>query len=148
MSTKQLHFNEIVENIYNLPLDVKQELKNLLENNIAKERRTEIAQNIKLSKVEEKDGKLQYSSDINKLKQMNFETIDIIKKKGIKEIIIPEDLKISAGKVYLKSVGNSLFMIPLNEPWKNMIDSLDLFTPDYMEKRNQSENQQRDSLDL
>ena len=70
MNTKQIHFNEIVESIYSLPLEVKKELVNLLENNIAEERRTEIAQNIKLLKVEEKDGKMQYSSDINKLKKM------------------------------------------------------------------------------
>ncbi len=40
MSSRQLHFNEIVEKIYGLPLEVKKELKNLLENNIADERRT------------------------------------------------------------------------------------------------------------
>lgn len=70
MTTEQIQFNEIVEKIYKLPLEIKKELKNLLENNIADERRAEIAKNVKLAKVEEKDGKLEYSSDINKLKQM------------------------------------------------------------------------------
>ena len=70
MKTKHIHFDEIVERIYQLPLEVKTELKHLLENNIADERRAEIAKNVKLSRVEEKDGKLEYSSDINKLKGM------------------------------------------------------------------------------
>ena len=70
MNIKQLQFSEIVDKIYSLPLEVKKELMNLLENNIAEERRTEIAQNIKVSKVEEKDGKLNYSSEIDKLKKM------------------------------------------------------------------------------
>ena len=70
MRTEQIQFNEIVDKIYKLPLDIKKELKNLLENNIADERRAEIAKNIKLAKVEEKDGKLEYSSDVDKLKQM------------------------------------------------------------------------------
>jgi len=70
MKTEQIQFNEIVEKIYKLPLEIKKELKNLLENNIADERRAEIARNVKLAKVEEKDGKLEYSSNIDKLKQM------------------------------------------------------------------------------
>jgi hypothetical protein len=70
MATKQLKYNEIVEKIYKLPLELKKELLNLLENNIADERRTEIAKNLELSKVEEKDGKLEYSSSINKLKKL------------------------------------------------------------------------------
>ena len=70
MTTEKIQFNEIVEKIYKLPLEIKKELKNLLENNIADERRAEIAKNVKLAKVEEKDAKLEYSSDIDKLKQM------------------------------------------------------------------------------
>ncbi|MBT3384805.1 MAG: hypothetical protein HN778_01940 [Prolixibacteraceae bacterium] len=70
MKTEKIQFNEIVEKIYKLPLEIKQELKNLLENNIADERRAEIAKNVKLAQVEEKDAKLEYSSDMDKLKQM------------------------------------------------------------------------------
>ncbi len=70
MNTKQIQFSEIVENIYGLPLDVKRELMNLLENNIAEERRHEIAENLRLSKKEEKEGSLNFSSNIDKLKKM------------------------------------------------------------------------------
>ena len=70
MNTKQIQFNEIVENIYGLPLDVKRELVNLLENNIAEERRSEIAENLRLSKKEEKDGSLKFSSKMEELKKM------------------------------------------------------------------------------
>lgn len=148
MATEQLKYNEIVEKIYKLPLELKKELKNLLENNIADERRTEIAKNLKRSRVEEKDGKLEYSSDVNQPKQINFETIEIEQKKGISKIIIPKRIKIKQGKVYLKSIGNSMYLIPFNEPWENMIDSLDLFSPDFMNERNQPEDQQRESFNL
>ena len=69
MSTKQLQYNEIVERIYNLPLEIKKEIINLLENNIADERRDEIAKNIRISKKKEKESELKFSSDINELKQ-------------------------------------------------------------------------------
>ena len=70
MSTKQLQYNEIVERIYNLPLEIKKEIINLLENNIADERRNEIAENIRISKKNEKENELKFSSDINELKQI------------------------------------------------------------------------------
>jgi antitoxin VapB len=79
---------------------------------------------------------------------MAFEAIEIKQKKGIQEIRIPERLKIKGGKVYLKKVGNSLYIIPFNEPWQNLIDSLDFFTSDFMETREQPENQQRESFDI
>lgn len=69
MNTKQLQYNEIVESIYNLPLEIKKEIINLLENNIADERRDEIAENIRISKKKEKENELKFSSDINELKK-------------------------------------------------------------------------------
>lgn len=49
---------------------------------------------------------------------MAFEAIKIKQKKGIQEIRIPERLKIKGGNVYLKKVGNSLYIIPFNERGK------------------------------
>ncbi len=79
---------------------------------------------------------------------MAFEAIEIKQKKGIQEIRIPDRLKIKGSKVYLKKVGNSLCIIPFNELWQNLIDSLELFTTDFMEKRDQPDNQQRESSDI
>lgn len=47
MRTQSAQFKDIVEIIYELPLDVRLELKNLLELNIAEARRDEIAGNYK-----------------------------------------------------------------------------------------------------
>jgi hypothetical protein len=63
-------FSAIVETIYNLPLDEKQELKNLLEHNIADNRRDEISLNYKKARAEHKAGKLKFSSSIKELKKM------------------------------------------------------------------------------
>jgi len=79
---------------------------------------------------------------------MAFEAIEIKQKKGIQEIRIPDRLKIKGGKVYLKKVGNSLCIIPFIEPWQNLIDSLNFFTSDFMETRDQPDNQQRESFDI
>ena len=70
MKTAATHFNTIVENIYNLPLEYKEELKNLLEHNISDARRQEIADNYKTAQIEQKSGKLKFSSSIHELKKM------------------------------------------------------------------------------
>lgn len=63
-------FNIIVESIFNLPLEEKQELKSLLEHNIMESRREEIALNYKNAQIEQKEKKLKFSSSIKELKRM------------------------------------------------------------------------------
>ena len=69
MRTQSAHFKDIVEIIYELPLDVRLELKNLLELNIAEARRDEIASNYKKSQKELDSGILEFSSNLNDLKK-------------------------------------------------------------------------------
>ncbi len=78
---------------------------------------------------------------------MAFETIDVKNKKGFQAIRIPDTLKIDDDKVYLKKIGNSLYIIPFHHPWDNLIKSLDDFTPDFMTDREQPEKQKRESFD-
>lgn len=78
---------------------------------------------------------------------MGIETIEIKNKKGTQAIRIPERLRINDDKVYLKKVGNSLFIIPFHNPWQNMFDSLNSFTSDFMDDREQTNDQQRELFD-
>ncbi len=78
---------------------------------------------------------------------MEFETIDIKNKRGFQDLRIPEKLKINDSKVYLKKIGNSLYIIPFHNPWQNLIESLDIFTNDFMTDRKQPNNQKRESFD-
>lgn len=70
MKTAAGQFNSIVESVYNLPLEYKEELKSLLEHNIADARREEIAANYKAAQKEERSGKLKFSSSVQGLKKM------------------------------------------------------------------------------
>jgi len=78
---------------------------------------------------------------------MGFEIIDIKNKKGFQDIRIPKNLKIDDDKVYLKKVGNAYYIIPFHNPWQNFIESLDSFTPDFMDQRQQPSSQDREPLD-
>ncbi|MBU0488444.1 MAG: AbrB/MazE/SpoVT family DNA-binding domain-containing protein [Bacteroidetes bacterium] len=61
--------------------------------------------------------------------------------KGLQAIRIPRRMRIDDDKVYLKKVGNSIFIIPFHAPWQNLIDSLVFFTPDFMADREQPPQQ-------
>ena len=77
---------------------------------------------------------------------MGFEAIDIKNNKKGQAIRIPKQMKIADDKVYLKKVGNAIHIIPSHNPWQNLIDSLDVFTVDFMESREQPNSQQRESF--
>lgn len=63
-------FHSIVHDVYNLPIEDKQELIQLLERNIIEENRNEMFANFKVAKKDELNHKLIFSEDINKLKKL------------------------------------------------------------------------------
>jgi antitoxin VapB len=78
---------------------------------------------------------------------MGIETIDIKNIKGAQAIRIPKRMRINDDKVYLKKVGNTLYIIPYHDPWRNLIESTDSFTSDFMNERKQPDQQKRESFD-
>ena len=78
---------------------------------------------------------------------MAFETIEITNLSNYQEIKIPDNYKIEDNKAFIKKVGNVLYIIPYHNPWQQLIDSLDNFSDDFMETRNQPDNQDREPLD-
>jgi antitoxin VapB len=60
--------------------------------------------------------------------------------------ILPEGYQMLGDEVYVKKIGNTIILIPQNNPWQNMWSSLDLFSDDFMETRDQLPPQQREEL--
>jgi antitoxin VapB len=79
---------------------------------------------------------------------MEFEVVSIEDVAGMQSIKIPEKLKIDDDKVYLKKVGNALYIIPFYNPWQGLIESTQSFSKDFMNDRMQQQIQNRESLDL
>lgn len=77
---------------------------------------------------------------------MAFETIPVQNEAGSQAIRIPESHKINDDKVYIKRVGNALYLIPFHNPWRNLFESLDKFTPDFLDDRSQPGEQKREAL--
>lgn len=64
-------FGNIIGEIYELPLEEKQQLLEMLERNITESRRDEIFKNYLEAKAEEEDGKLSFSSNIDHIGSHN-----------------------------------------------------------------------------
>jgi len=65
-----LTFNDLVNNLRNLSLHEKIEIKHIVEKAIVDEQRKELHTHYLESKKELKENKLKFSSDINKLRKM------------------------------------------------------------------------------
>jgi len=78
---------------------------------------------------------------------MTFATIDIQDISGSQSIKIPDNFKINDDKVYVKKVGNALYIIPYHNPWQSLIDSVNEFSEDFMQERDQPNEQKREHFD-
>ena len=65
-----MSFSDVVEAIKSLSTEEKQEIQLLLRQYLREERREEIYENFQTARVEEQNGELKFSSDINTLRQL------------------------------------------------------------------------------
>ncbi len=77
---------------------------------------------------------------------MSFEVVDIEMQNNFQDIKIPEKYKIDDNKVYLKKAGNVIYIIPYHNAWDSMMDSINNFTDDFMEQRDQPSDQNRETF--
>jgi antitoxin VapB len=59
---------------------------------------------------------------------------------------LPKEFRFSGEDVYINKVGGIVLLISKKDPWAALANSLDQFTDDFMETRNQPEDRQRESL--
>jgi len=58
---------------------------------------------------------------------------------------LPKEYRFRGAKVYIKRMGNAVILIPELDSWQTMIDSLALFSDDFMEDRIQPPIDERES---
>ncbi len=56
---------------------------------------------------------------------------------------LPKEFEFSGDRVYIKKVGHTVVLIPYQTPWQSLFDSLDQFSDDFMDSREQPEGQIR-----
>ena len=50
---------------------------------------------------------------------------------------LPKEFRFEGDEVLIKKVGNAVVLIPKDDPWRNLLESLDQFSEDFMAVREQ-----------
>ena len=72
--------------------------------------------------------------------------VKLSKEKNVQSISLPQDYQIEGTEAYIKKVGNTIILIPKDDPWQTLFSSLELFSNDFMENREQPLQLDRDAL--
>jgi antitoxin VapB len=59
---------------------------------------------------------------------------------------LPKDYRFSGKDVFIKKLNGIVMLIPKDDPWASLVRSLDDFSNDFLENRDQQEYQSRELL--
>lgn len=51
---------------------------------------------------------------------------------------LPKEFRFEGDSVAIKRVGKAVVLLPCNEPWETLLESLSMFSSDFMDERVQS----------
>ena len=57
---------------------------------------------------------------------------------------LPREFRFDGDEVFIKKVGDVVVLIPYHAPWKTLVNSLQVFSADFMEDREQPSIQDRE----
>ena len=59
---------------------------------------------------------------------------------------LPKDFRFTENDVFIKKIGNMVVLLPKDDPWSSLVNSLDQFTDDFMESRDQPHQNPREGF--
>jgi len=59
---------------------------------------------------------------------------------------LPKELRFSGEAVYVRKIGNMVVLLPKDDPWSPLVDSLGQFSDDFMDTREQPQQDVREEL--
>ena len=59
---------------------------------------------------------------------------------------LPMECRFTGTEVYVRKLNGMVILLPIDAPWKSLADSLDHFSEDFMDTRQQPAQQERDGL--
>ena len=73
-----------------------------------------------------------------------METAKLFQNGQSQAVRLPKKYRFAGDKVLIKRVGNAVVLLPYEESWSTLFDSLEQFSDDFMGKRQQPELQERE----
>ncbi len=59
---------------------------------------------------------------------------------------LPKEFRFEGEEVFIKKVGKVTILLPIKNPWGPLLDSINKFSDDFMDTRDQPEQQERDDI--
>lgn len=75
-----------------------------------------------------------------------MKTAKLFKNGQSQAVRLPKEFRFPGTEVIAKRVGQGVLLLPAEDPWASLWDSLDLFTEDFMQERNPPPLQERDKM--
>jgi antitoxin VapB len=75
-----------------------------------------------------------------------MDTAKIFQNGQSQAIRLPKEYRFRGTKVYLKRMGTAVVLLPEHDSWQPLLDSLAMFSDDFMTERNQPSSQAREDL--
>ncbi len=75
-----------------------------------------------------------------------METARLFKNGQSQAVRLPKSFRFEGDRVFIKRVGNTVVLIPYQDSWETLFGSLDQFSEDFMQEREQPALQDRESL--
>jgi len=70
-------------------------------------------------------------------------TAKLFRKGQSQAVRLPDEFRFEGQEVYIRRIGRVVLLVPKDDPWQEMADSLDKFSNDFMSGRSQPEIQER-----
>ncbi len=75
-----------------------------------------------------------------------MQTAKLFKNGQSQAVRLPKDFRFEGKKVYLKKIGNAVMLLPEKDSWEPLLESLDEFSEDFMDDREQPSHQVRENF--
>ena len=75
-----------------------------------------------------------------------MQTAKLFKNGKSQAVRLPKEFRFDGDEVAIKKMGNAVVLLPLENPYQSLIDSLDMFPDDFMNEREQPPPQKREEM--
>jgi antitoxin VapB len=77
-----------------------------------------------------------------------METAKLFQNGKSQAIRLPKEFRFRSDRVYIKRIGDAVVLLPYQTPWETLLNSLSLFSADFMKERTQPPVQHREDAFL
>ncbi len=74
-----------------------------------------------------------------------METAKLFQNGQSQAVRLPKEFRFQGDKVYIKRMGNAVVLLPYHDSWQSLFESLDHFSDDFMNDRDQPPQQVREN---